>query len=805
FMVAAGLTTWGRLDRLVSVMIATSVPVSLYGWMQHFGLDPLPWGGDVRERIAGPAGNAIFLSAYLILVVPFIVARILTIVERMRSSREARREQKSWGLLSLYSVALLIDLLAIYWTFSRGPWLGLVAGLVVFCFFWGIGARQWKIVGGAIAAAVMAVAFLVVLNLPNSPLAPLRDANRFLERLSTIADVESGTNRVRVLIWFGDGVGRGAAGLITADPWRTIVGYGPESMYVAYNRFYPPALANIESRTATPDRSHNDLLDFLVTNGVIGLFAYLFAVVSIYAVAFQLVRVAQPGYQRFMVLAVIGAVTAHLVESLLGIPIVATRTHFWMIMGMGAALPALMGVTTPRPVEAAAVAPTGPSAPASPKGQAARTRQQERERRRAAQALASRRTTSRNSLLPRLLPFGWVAATAVIVALLLFRQDFVAALGRDNFPAVMVFGGFAWVWLGITLFALALPLPPMSMTQTNNPAALGLAPLLVIVALVGAVQFGNSVVADIWFKQAQSADGQQRYDLSIPLYFRAIQAAPNEDFYFLFLGRAFLESARRAQENAPARQPQTVRDLQAMLPNPTAFNRETLYLAANVALREAYRLSPLNTDHSANLGRLYRFWAEQTPDPVLRAQRLSESDRNYANALRLSPNAAHLWTEWGITEEAQGNSSAAIERYSRAIQLDRLYAPSFLQLANLYLGQANTLINQGDREGAGPLIDKAEQNYRQVIANDPNQAAALNALGYIMSLKGNTFEAIQFNEQVRNLAPNDFATRRNLSLLYRDVGQRTRALDEARFALTIAPIDQRPQIQALIQELERVP
>src|SRR5262249_23247462 len=59
-LVATGMRNWGRMDRLATAMIATSVPVSLYGIVQHFGKDPLPWGGDVQTRIAGSMGNAIF-------------------------------------------------------------------------------------------------------------------------------------------------------------------------------------------------------------------------------------------------------------------------------------------------------------------------------------------------------------------------------------------------------------------------------------------------------------------------------------------------------------------------------------------------------------------------------------------------------------------------------------------------------------------------------------------------------------------------------------------------------------------------
>ena len=63
---------------------------------------------------------------------------------------------------------------------------------------------------------------------------------------------------------------------------RPLVGYGPESMWVAYNRFYPPDLAHYEARNASPDRSHNETFDTLVRGGLIQFAAQIFLYVSIF-------------------------------------------------------------------------------------------------------------------------------------------------------------------------------------------------------------------------------------------------------------------------------------------------------------------------------------------------------------------------------------------------------------------------------------------------------------------------------------------------------------------------------------------
>ena len=89
---------------------------------------------------------------------------------------------------------------------------------------------------------------------------------------------------MRSLIW------QGATQLIVSDPLRSIIGWGPESMYVAYNRFYPPELAQVELRNATPDRSHNVEFDQLVTMGALGLLAYYFLVGAFFFFALRLVK-----------------------------------------------------------------------------------------------------------------------------------------------------------------------------------------------------------------------------------------------------------------------------------------------------------------------------------------------------------------------------------------------------------------------------------------------------------------------------------------------------------------------------------
>src|SRR5436305_13297339 len=83
--------SWAQIERIVSAFVFASVPVAVYGIMQHMHWDPVQWGADTTVRVASTLGNAIFLGAYLLMCMPFAVYRLWLAVERMRAPQEQGR------------------------------------------------------------------------------------------------------------------------------------------------------------------------------------------------------------------------------------------------------------------------------------------------------------------------------------------------------------------------------------------------------------------------------------------------------------------------------------------------------------------------------------------------------------------------------------------------------------------------------------------------------------------------------------------------------------------------------------------
>ena len=219
FMVLTHLRTRAQINRIFYAIILSSLPISIYGIIQHYGLDPLPWGGDVRERVAANMGNAIFVAAYL------IIALFLTLERLVDSIASLLNEEKGTTADALragaYFFVLAVQLIAIYFTQSRGPWGGLAAGAYVFVMLGLLLVTRWATGRAALPKALawltrnvraiwlgligLTLAGLIILGVMNVPQGPLKAVcgQRYVGRLCTLFSLTEGTNAVRALIWEG--------------------------------------------------------------------------------------------------------------------------------------------------------------------------------------------------------------------------------------------------------------------------------------------------------------------------------------------------------------------------------------------------------------------------------------------------------------------------------------------------------------------------------------------------------------------------------------------------------------------------
>lgn len=798
-VIVGNLRTRTQLQRLITTAILTGVSVGIYGLVQHAGLDPLPWAGNVITRISSTMGNSIFVAAYLIMIVPFVLYRLvmagtafrsaptgdraadnawlgflalllagqqillLGVLKFMASVRlvngsfrywwvlplalallagtfalfseqhtVAPRRRFTWSLLggwgawalvllvmyaassdiqrtapdnsgatdwwvwllvgwtaivgSLaaqlrlparsaahtrtfalaqlvgYGAALLITLLAIFFSQSRGPWIGGMASvgvfglLVLLRLIWTGREQRWAATGrlrtalwSLLGVGAVLAGLLVVFNVSSAPaFQRLRDVP-YVGRLGRLLETDDGTGRVRVLIWFGDAQGGGAVGMLRGNLVRTLTfGYGPETMFTAYNPYYPPSLAQYEARGASPDRSHQAWLDELITKGAAGLLSYFFLFGSAWVLAWRIVRRAPQWEYQVLAIGALAATIAHFVEVLVGIPVVSTLTMLWTSFAILVVTGLLAGVytTNGEPVPAAEPVPVSTTpTPAE--------------------------TTRRN------------------------RNQRTGG-GRAQAPVPVRSGAAGMTLLGVGVLAALV--------------------------LSWQINFKNNL-ADMYLNRAQSTAGGNSLEQQIYAYgqaLRAVEIKPSEDYYYLQLANTLLglviphKLGTQQTFDAPTapRPNQRFADLfvggtddergaQVFQANSV----EQLMQYAQIILQRAAQLNPGNKDHPANLGRLHAAWARRaTGTDAARTAQYQAAVQNFAAAHQIAPNDAAILNELATTQALLGDVTTAEQNFQQSLKLDDRYPDTRSRL-----GDVERLNNQ--------LADAAQQYAAAVRLN----------------------------------------------------------------------------------------
>ena len=336
-----------------------------------------------------------------------------------------------------------------------------------------------------------------------------------------------------------------------------------------------------------------------------------------------------------------------------------------------------------------------------------------------------------------------------------------------------------WIIAAGTVFAWS------ALTEARRTAAsrglasvMGGAVLTVIIFLI----IGNVNVAlvraDVFYKQGQQFDSTGDWVGSVELYRRSLAVRPSEDHYMLFLGRSLLEQAKRAPAESPLAMPIEM-DVPMVLgltaQEVSQMSQADLLRAAETILLEAQRVNPLNTDHTANLARLYRSWADLESDPVEREAALDKSLDYYETAAVLSPNAAHLWNEKGATLTLMGRNDEAEATYLHSLTLDDRFENTYLLLSEFY-----------ERTGqADKLADLLKKGLEQL----PNSTQLRSFLGVVLARTGDMEGALETNLSIVESNPNDLNAIRNLAIIYRDMAQPADSILWAERAVALAGSD----------------
>lgn len=277
--VATGIRSDQQVNRLITAAILASLPISLYGIGQRFSLEPIITDAS-QMRVSSTFANPVFLGAYLIMVFPLTLSRVLS---RWRAYRiEGKRGSSDVGQAVSYSLIASAQFLAILFTASRGPFVGLVTGGSVMLLSLAAHWRQRRLAWATIGAGCLVLTAAILFALPHGPFSKLAKGPG-MGRFSEMLDPKAGSGGERSALWqaaaqgarFSDNMEMADGRKDPLSHWRFLCGYGPEtagSIILRHGfRDYNLAMLGHE----THDRFHNEIWDALISMGLPGLAAYL--------------------------------------------------------------------------------------------------------------------------------------------------------------------------------------------------------------------------------------------------------------------------------------------------------------------------------------------------------------------------------------------------------------------------------------------------------------------------------------------------------------------------------------------------
>lgn len=309
-MITVALRSSAPVDRLITTLIVVSVPVAIYGCMQYFGLDPLDWDTTSLSPVHSTVGYSLYLGAFLAMVIPFTLFRIFG------GEEDGRNRPFPYFLI------LVLQVMCLLFTLSRGAWLGLLGGCTVF--FW-LMAYRWQFRRVFIFSIIMLIVggFLLISMNQGSVLPSNSGQNGLSDAI--LANARKVSNNERMLIWVN------TLPMISS---RLLLGYGPETYSSAFWLTHPMGLFS-EIPNFTPWDPHNIFLYHLTGIGVLGLIVFLWILARFYKITYQAFKSASDRHSGIMIAAIISSATVFLIQAQFNPNGIVPLFLFWLVLAMG--------------------------------------------------------------------------------------------------------------------------------------------------------------------------------------------------------------------------------------------------------------------------------------------------------------------------------------------------------------------------------------------------------------------------------------------------------------------------------------
>lgn len=244
FVITSRVFTEKIWFRFWNSSLVAAFAIDMYVFMQLAGSIAINQGG---VRVDGPFGNATYLAVYALLHIGIALYLM------------ARRDMNKF-MRVVYGLSAVLNLIVLYYTATRGAVLGLIAGLVGAPILVALFNREKQMI--KIAGAIVGLGLIAIVGFMSVKSSDFVLSNPVLSRFASIS-LSDATTQSRFQIWNMAWEG------VKENP---VFGWGQENFNYVFNTYYEPSMWNQEQWF---DRTHNVVLDWFVTGGVVGGALYL--------------------------------------------------------------------------------------------------------------------------------------------------------------------------------------------------------------------------------------------------------------------------------------------------------------------------------------------------------------------------------------------------------------------------------------------------------------------------------------------------------------------------------------------------
>jgi putative inorganic carbon (HCO3(-)) transporter len=320
-----------QFHSLMKGLILASLLISLNGIANYWGYYPIkqlvPYSGYL---VGSTIGNPNFLGKFLVLIVPLCMAYYCVSKNRVET---------------IYcAVGLLACIFALVLTFTRASWLSFFVEILIF--FVLAGRKIFRKDGKKIAASILIISLIVSIFF--LLLAPNKEKSFFdLARKKITASFDFGKGRgvaTRLFVW---------KKTIDIIKERPVLGYGPDTHSKAMETFnleYCLKFNNWSLRKRGDqevisfsgltllDRAHNNYLDVTISQGLVGLAAYMSTVITFLIWLIRRIKRENDSYMRIIHCGIFASFCGYLFNDFFIFSVVSVSPTFWSIMGLTLAM-----------------------------------------------------------------------------------------------------------------------------------------------------------------------------------------------------------------------------------------------------------------------------------------------------------------------------------------------------------------------------------------------------------------------------------------------------------------------------------